>query len=354
VRELAITSPVTELTLARPSLERALDHVLRRPANAASARGQSLLLQDLGRLPRGFDLLAATLELASANVAGFFDPERSSLYVADDLAPADRDNTLLHEYVHALQASHFDLTGLLRPSDGEGDRSAALHGLAEGDAVLATQLSTGTPPPSSEQIERELEARSPHVPAIVRRATAAVYEDGYRFVAQLHEAGGWDAVNAAWHAPPASTEQLLHPERYRAREPWQEFPAASGPDPSCKPVYWDVLGEQGLRTLFAEWHAPADVITVTDGWNGDRAEVFVCGDASASLLRIAFDAVSRAEAAERFLVGEVEHGPHQRISVSRASGGHEIAIAASLDLDGARLEAWGHAALVAMTPAQRP
>ena len=44
------------------------------------------------------------------------------------------------------------------------------------------------------------------------------YLAGSTWVSGLWASGGWDAVNAAYDQPPASTEQVLHPEKYVSGE----------------------------------------------------------------------------------------------------------------------------------------
>ena len=43
------------------------------------------------------------------------------------------------------------------------------------------------------------------------------YLAGSTWVSGLWASGGWDAVDAAYDQPPASTEQVLHPEKYDLR-----------------------------------------------------------------------------------------------------------------------------------------
>ncbi len=99
------------------------------------------------------------------------------------------------------------------------------------------------------------------------------YQDGARFVAALFADGGWDAVNRAYAAPPCSTQEVLHPERYRARRPALE-PAI----PALAPVLgkgWslarrDTVGEflVGLH-LAAYLDDDAAARRAADGWAGD-------------------------------------------------------------------------------------
>ena len=54
------------------------------------------------------------------------------------------------------------------------------------------------------------------MPPILRESLLFPYTGGPSFVQRLQAQGGWDAVNAAFAKPPASTEQILHPEKYDA------------------------------------------------------------------------------------------------------------------------------------------
>ena len=55
-------------------------------------------------------------------------------------------------------------------------------------------------------------------PPFVRESLLFPYEAGLNFAMGLQVEGGWDAVNRAFESPPDSTEQILHPEKYAARE----------------------------------------------------------------------------------------------------------------------------------------
>src|SRR3990170_4818553 len=48
------------------------------------------------------------------------------------------------------------------------------------------------------------------------------YLEGLAFVKTLHESGSWAEVNRTYQSLPASTEQILHPDKYqRLEEPVQ-------------------------------------------------------------------------------------------------------------------------------------
>ena len=109
-------------------------------------------------------------------------------------------------------------------------------------------------------------------PRVLQAALVAPYVDGFAFVQELRRRGGWAAVDAAWQELPASTEQLLHLDKYLAREPVAEVPI---PPLDALGSGWavddqDVLGEQGLRLALEQWTHRADAHEAASGWGGDR------------------------------------------------------------------------------------
>jgi hypothetical protein len=85
-------------------------------------------------------------------------------------------------------------------------------------------------------------------------------------------------LDQAYARPPSSTEQVLHPEKYRADEkpvaidpaPAEAFLASQG----YKPGYRTVLGELGVAMVL-ETHFPReDLASVSEGWGGDLFAVF--------------------------------------------------------------------------------
>ena len=51
------------------------------------------------------------------------------------------------------------------------------------------------------------------IPPYIIRPLLDAYMRGAVYVSSLKQAGGWEAVNAAWKSLPASVEQCLHPRR---------------------------------------------------------------------------------------------------------------------------------------------
>jgi hypothetical protein len=131
-------------------------------------------------------------------------------------------------------------------------------------------------PEGALRAEAVLGAAAMTAPPILVRSLIAPYADGLIFANQLRRSGGFAAVDAAWRSLPASTEQLLHPEKYFAREAPLVVPLPPSPPhlPELKERFHDVMGEQGVRLLLEEWLPANTAATAASDWGGDRLAAF--------------------------------------------------------------------------------
>lgn len=326
IRELSVLRNVAMKKLDRKALSTEVEAYVERETPKTAIEGQGAMLKLLGLVPADFDFLQGNIKLMKEQLAGFYDPARQTMLLASDLGKPEQEATLLHELVHAFQDQHFELGKRLKYEPLQGDKLAALHTLAEGDATSAmlgaalkeqgydiNQLSDEM---LSDRMRMTFQTKNPEIPSIIKRAALAPYLDGLTFVNELRRSGGWKLVDKVWADPPQSTEQLLHPEKHAAKESWRTFGSPKPPQPSCEVVHEDVIGEQGLKILFEEWVDGRDAAAGAEGWNGDRATLFRCGNDHALMWRIAYDEPGEsARAMETFRVGI----PHCRPSVDQVA-----------------------------------
>ncbi|HEY0083072.1 MAG TPA: hypothetical protein VGB61_09805, partial [Pyrinomonadaceae bacterium] len=102
------------------------------------------------------------------------------------------------------------------------------------------------------------------------------YRDGTRFVEAVRRKSGARGVDELFRRPPASSEQVLHPEKYFAEEQPREvaldeqlFAANNWTIAATTP-----LGELGVRGLLLKSLPAAEAARAAAGWGGDRAYLF--------------------------------------------------------------------------------
>ena len=309
LRKLAVLEAIRSVRLPREALAEKVRFQMVRDTPEEWVEGQTRLLRLLGLVPDDFDYVTAFVRLLEHQLAGFYDPAKKTMFVASDLPRLGEQETVIHELVHALQDQHFRLGAELEARLDAPDALTALHLLAEGDAMsvtLAAQLAAQGVALErlderlvAEHLRRSLEDVHPEMPGIVKRAAVAPYVDGFAFVQALRREGGWARVDEVWKRPPRSTEQALHPEKYRRDEGWQNLkPLGAGPWSKCRLVHTGMLGEQALALVLEEWLSADDARTTSAGWDGDRASVFDCGSAGEGLVwRLAYDDEASRETA---------------------------------------------------------
>jgi hypothetical protein len=245
----------------------------------AQARADERLLRAFDLLPPDTDLRALRARVLEENVAGFYDerPGRRRLYaVSEDRTFSPMNQVVLaHELRHALQDQYEDLHSVLDADVSDfDDRRLAWTSLLEGDATLVMErfvrlrLGALGVAVGSEADTAALGAPGlfdvPGAPPVVRDQLVEPYLAGLAFARTLWTRGGSAAMRQAWKRPPDSTEQVLHPGKYFARERPRSVEPSVRPPGGSRLVSRGVLGEMLLRTLVEEGGGPA-----TEGWGGD-------------------------------------------------------------------------------------
>jgi hypothetical protein len=270
---------------------------LLRGALAAEWTGAEILdyqegLVTLGLWPAGRDLEREFVAVYSEEVVGLYLPTQRTLYLVDD-APMpwsvrllstlirrdlERELILAHELVHFLQ--HQAYPGLMDADPfwkSHDDVTAALQAALEGDALHYGFAALEIEPPAAEDLREALEEEDrgrthgalAEAPALLRMTVAFPYVHGYGL--SLREG------RALLASPPASTEQVLHPER--RLEPFQAIDLGAlrlALPEGCRARYEDTLGELGLSVLLRDLGASAHP-DAWQGWDGDRWVAADCG-----------------------------------------------------------------------------
>ncbi len=276
-----------------------------------------LLLRGLGLWSTDRSLEEVLLSFMESQVLGFYRETDKKLYIVSrsgGFGPLER-YTASHELTHALQDQHFDLGSLGLDRKDQGDRGLAVRALVEGDATLAGTYWAQANLTMQELVQMAGLASDPAqqavldgLPAIVREQLMFPYLDGLTFAMRLQQQGGWEKVDAAYRDLPASTEQVLHPEKYLAGEKPIDVALPGGLAARLGPGWSlaaeDTLGELQLRIWLATGGAAVDAKAAAAGWGGDRVGLYRGPDGAwAIVLATAWDT---QEASDRFTGAALE------------------------------------------------
>jgi hypothetical protein len=276
---------------------------------AAELRGAEAAYRLFGLLPDTLDLRATMIDLLTEQVAGYYDPDSATLYVAADVDSQLVRTTVSHELIHALQAQYLNLDSVMEQKR-RNDRRSAAQAILEGQATLA-QILVMMPEQRAADLPSFWETRKvfrtqmaqmrefAHAPLWLRETLIFPYLAGADFVRWYD--GGHPGRQPFGAAMPVSTEQILHPDRYATGD----APTALAFTGSAGPVrYEDDLGEFEIRLLIeqllgdtAETRGP----TIASGWGGDRYRVIPAENGQDAL--VWYSVWDDAAAATRFAAG---------------------------------------------------
>jgi hypothetical protein len=249
--------------------------------------GEERLYKALGLIPAQASLRTLSLDLLSSGVAAFYRSDESKLYVVSKSGqpgPSERFY-FSHEYDHALQDQNSTIFKDFDKVLDQSDQLLARQAIYEGDATLLMTQWAAANLSQAELLELIASGTDPKAqavladtPPILSETLTFPYTTGFSYVTGVQSTGGWPAVNAYFTKMPASTEQILHPEKYVA-----------GEAPTAVTMPADLATRLGtgwsvpLQDTFGELQmgiwlrgggvASADATKAAAGWGGDRLAV---------------------------------------------------------------------------------
>lgn len=221
---LELHRPVRVERRSRAELERYLRHKLDQdlPDSVARAEVESYAL--LGLVPDTLNLRAVLLKLYTEQVAGFYDPDSTALFVMDGAPESQVKAILAHELVHAIQDQTVNLDSLTNPRRGN-DRATAAQAAIEGEATLVqleymTKQIRGAPDlselpnftadlrPDSGAIKRQFPALA-SAPPVLQESLLFPYVAGAGYVLNLWRTHKGEHLAPFGRYLPQSTEQVI-------------------------------------------------------------------------------------------------------------------------------------------------
>lgn len=287
IRGLDFTQPVTYDVLSREGIKKTVAQKIDAQYSGADFKNIATGLSALGLLPPDYPLRQKYIDLLGEQIAAFYDQHQHRLFMFEDASLATTQNRIIlaHELTHALQDQHFGLLTLPIEVKNNDDLALAATALVEGDATMAMsdfmlqnfslkslrENISGMFTQNMEQLQK--------APRYLREMLVFPYLRGQEFCTAIQARGGFDALNEVYKNPPASSAQILHPEKYFEHEQPVRVEFGDTAVLGQKPLDDNVLGEMGIRILLSQYTDDATGKAASQGWRGDRYLVYDDGKA---------------------------------------------------------------------------
>jgi hypothetical protein len=170
------------------------------------------------------DPLGIQQSTTSSGVGGFYDPNEDRIVIISETTPPRMDEIILsQELFHALQVRKFPEYTLLIDESLTVEKHNRYDIVTEGDGHLVDQRYQDRCEAGWDCIRPESEdgtdGGSPDIHRGIANTFNFPYTTGVTFVRDIQERNGWDAVDELYENPVASTEQAIHPEKFREDQP---------------------------------------------------------------------------------------------------------------------------------------
>ncbi|TAK13251.1 MAG: hypothetical protein EPO32_05870 [Anaerolineae bacterium] len=293
LRGLPITEGVNNELMPLLRLRLTVEDLFFDEAMYADLERERIVLTALGFLPPDYDVTTAALNGTVDGIGGFYLPDDNRIHVIGTSFQGIEQYIYSHEFAHALVDMSFDLNsqGVYPHCQHTQQHCLAIRALAEGDATWVEILwyeaygQNLTFTWAGRHRPTDLFKDDEPVPPYYTIHGAIAYYYGAYFVSTLYDQGGWDLVNRAWRERlPATTEQIMHPEKFLEAEGGigvdaPSFEAALGEGWAL--IDRDSLGEWDTALLLGYTLEPAgqrgeeETFRAAAGWGGDTYQVYL-------------------------------------------------------------------------------
>ena len=314
---LPVKSPLKKSIRTRDEIR---DYVIRRmqeEKQPAKRYADQKALEKFGLIPRGFQLEPFLVDLLTEQIAGLYDPKTQEFFIADWISPGDQRMVMAHELTHALQDQHFKVDPWLDAAKPNDDAELARDAVLEGSALAAMldymlrehKLSVRNLPDLEQFVRAQMGDldKSPQLakaPPFLRDELLFPYLAGTTFTQRFLRAhSGWGDFRKVFENPPASTQQVLHPELYFSGV--VPKPVALPGFARLVPASWkkldeNIVGEFGLHVLLKQFLGQERAARLSVAWAGDRYAIFEHEKTKELLLVVRLRLASDADAARFF------------------------------------------------------
>jgi hypothetical protein len=334
ILSLPVKEPLKKSVRSREEIREFLIRQMRADKDDTKRYADQKALEALGLIPKGYPLDQKLLALLTEQIAGLYDPREREFFIADWTQPAEQRVIMAHELTHALQDQYFHVEKWEEEVKANDDASLARESVLEGSAMIAMYdyllRSTGKTTRDITDFDPGMligdTNDSPELsqaPMVIQDEITFPYLPGANFVQHaLKEWDGWHDFHRLFENPPASTQQILHPDLYFRGV----MPARVDLTPVTKvvPRGWkkldeNVLGEFAVDEILKQFLGKERADKIAPSWSGDRYAVYQRESGMQTLLLIRLK-LADEPAATRFFEAYrnlLEKKDEKRTAVSR-------------------------------------
>ncbi len=275
----------------------------------------STFFELLGVLEHGQDFEQTMYNMLEAGVGGYFDPKADKFFMISTFNNGGMAEFIMaHELGHALDHQYHDLNDIFEQSAGNSDREFATRCVVEGSASAVGNAYLiqgiqkgwlkGDDLMDADMMTKMMEGMG-EVPIFMMVNLSLPYLDGTTFMVRQKSSNLIAAMMMqpteedllrTFTAPPQSSEQIFHPEKYWDPQQFdapvaivlEDSSAALGEGWSL--ALTDTLGELGCAmltmkklptTMGVSMGVASMVSESSSGWGGDTCQTYVHADGRA-------------------------------------------------------------------------
>jgi hypothetical protein len=214
--------------ITKEKIKEFLNKRVKEVAKPEELRAEELTLKKFGLVPPDFDLARNTIDLLTEQAAAFYDYDKKKLFVTDTTAAETQEPVLSHEVAHAIADQNYNLSKFIKAGRNSDDGATARLAVMEGQAtwlmseLLARKLgqSLKDSPSLLATMSGAADGAAGQFPVFdksplyLRQTLIFPYTKGMLFQHAVFERDGQSGFGEVFRKPPASTQQILHPQKY--------------------------------------------------------------------------------------------------------------------------------------------
>lgn len=309
---LKIRRPVPRAVISREKIRQYIEDRMAESMPPEDIRIQEIVLKKFGFIPHDFDLKAETVDLLTEQAAAFYDYKQRKLYLASWTPTDMQDVALVHELAHALADQHFGLGKFINRSGDDDDASTARGAVVEGQAswvmteYMLRQMgrSMKDSPDLAKSAFDASNSGSKDFPVLgasplyLQETLMFPYNQGMLFQQAVFQKMGREAFAEVFRHPPATSQQVLHPDLYFAHTPSARpsLPVMKLPS-GYKKIAEGTLGELEHQILLRQFVGEEEARDLAPHFRGSRYGVWENKKAHRDVLYYSVEWASEADAA---------------------------------------------------------